>query len=158
MGDENLVRALRQIDRIMIRKSKQNRQHSDVHIDQITDAFPHQRPHVTGELLTPFEQDEVECFFGAQVLVYQLFDLPDQLGVLEDRQLDVKDCCFLRPGILFGASSHLLQARTRTNKIVLIEGSSGWIGSYTNVRLTGTTGSTFSGIPVVPSRELSVVG
>ena len=97
----------------MIRKSKQNRQHSDVHIDQITDAFPHQGPHVTGELLTPFEQDEVECFFGAQVLVYQLFDLPDQLGVLEDRQLDVKDCCFLRPGILFGASSHLLQARTR---------------------------------------------
>ncbi|MBI4502434.1 MAG: tRNA (N6-isopentenyl adenosine(37)-C2)-methylthiotransferase MiaB [Gemmatimonadetes bacterium] len=39
-----------------------------------------------------------------------------------------------------------LQARTRTNKIVLIEGPAGWIGTYRDVRLTGTTGSTFSGV------------
>jgi tRNA-2-methylthio-N6-dimethylallyladenosine synthase len=39
-----------------------------------------------------------------------------------------------------------LQARTRTNKIVLIEGPAEWIGTFQEVRLTGTTGSTFSGV------------
>jgi tRNA-2-methylthio-N6-dimethylallyladenosine synthase len=38
-----------------------------------------------------------------------------------------------------------LQARSRTNKIVLIDGPAEWIGSYQTVRLTGTTGSTFGG-------------
>ncbi|HLQ68729.1 MAG TPA: radical SAM protein, partial [Gemmatimonadales bacterium] len=38
----------------------------------------------------------------------------------------------------------LLQARTRTNKIALLEGSTDWIGTYVNVRFTGTTGSTFT--------------
>ena len=38
-----------------------------------------------------------------------------------------------------------LQTRTRTNKIVLIEGPGDWIGRYRSVRLTGTTGSTFGG-------------
>jgi tRNA-2-methylthio-N6-dimethylallyladenosine synthase len=38
-----------------------------------------------------------------------------------------------------------LQTRTRSNKIVLIEGSLELIGTYQRVRLTGTTGSTFGG-------------
>ncbi len=38
----------------------------------------------------------------------------------------------------------LLQARTRTNKIALLEGSTDWIGTYVNARFTGTTGSTFT--------------
>ena len=38
----------------------------------------------------------------------------------------------------------LLQARTRTNKIALLEGPTDWIGTYVNVRFTGTTGSTFT--------------
>ncbi|HTY06535.1 MAG TPA: tRNA (N6-isopentenyl adenosine(37)-C2)-methylthiotransferase MiaB [Gemmatimonadales bacterium] len=50
----------------------------------------------------------------------------------------------------------LLQARTRTNKVVLVEGPESWIGTYTRVRLTGTTGSTFTGWPV--EREFAVVG
>ena len=50
----------------------------------------------------------------------------------------------------------LLQSRTRTNKIVLIEGPAEWIGTYRRVRLTGTTGSTFTGWPV--EKELAVVG
>ena len=45
-----------------------------------------------------------------------------------------------------------LQARTRTNKIVLIEGPAEWIGTYRDVRLTGTTGSTFSGVVVTGGR------
>jgi tRNA-2-methylthio-N6-dimethylallyladenosine synthase len=56
----------------------------------------------------------------------------------------------------------LLQTRTRTNKIVLVEGPSEWIGTYRDVRLTGTTGSTFTGWPLEPyeraHRELAVVG
>jgi tRNA-2-methylthio-N6-dimethylallyladenosine synthase len=42
----------------------------------------------------------------------------------------------------------LLQTRTRTNKIALLEGPDEWIGSYRRVRFTGTTGSTFTAAPV----------
>jgi tRNA-2-methylthio-N6-dimethylallyladenosine synthase len=42
----------------------------------------------------------------------------------------------------------LLQARTRTNKIALLEGPADWIGTYRRVRFTGTTGSTFTAWPL----------
>jgi tRNA-2-methylthio-N6-dimethylallyladenosine synthase len=41
----------------------------------------------------------------------------------------------------------LLQARTRTHRVVLLEGPETWIGRYLEVRLTGTTGATFKGVP-----------
>jgi tRNA-2-methylthio-N6-dimethylallyladenosine synthase len=52
----------------------------------------------------------------------------------------------------------LLQTRTRQNKVVLVEGPTEWIGRYLTVRCTGTTGSTFTGVPVgaTVSRELAV--
>jgi len=40
----------------------------------------------------------------------------------------------------------LLQARTRTNKIALLDGPDEWIGTYRRVRFTGTTGSTFTAV------------
>ena len=49
----------------------------------------------------------------------------------------------------------LLQARTPTNKIVLLEGPASWIGTYRHVRLTGTSGATFTGVPVA-GRELAI--
>ena len=52
----------------------------------------------------------------------------------------------------------LLQSRTRTNKVVLIEGTLDLVSSYQHVRLTGTTGSTFTGVPVAVRRELAVIG
>jgi tRNA-2-methylthio-N6-dimethylallyladenosine synthase len=52
---------------------------------------------------------------------------------------------------------NLLQSRTRTNKVVLLEGPEELVGSYLNVRLTGTTGATFSAAPVRRG-ELAVVG
>ena len=39
-----------------------------------------------------------------------------------------------------------LQARTRTHRVVLVEGPESWVGSYLDVRLTGTTGATFTGV------------
>lgn len=45
----------------------------------------------------------------------------------------------------------LLQARTRDFKTVLIPGTPDMIGSYADVQLTGTTGSTFTGT-IVPAR------
>jgi tRNA-2-methylthio-N6-dimethylallyladenosine synthase len=42
----------------------------------------------------------------------------------------------------------LLQARTRTNKIALVDGPAEWIGTYRRVRFTGTTGSTFTAWPL----------
>jgi len=50
----------------------------------------------------------------------------------------------------------LLQTRTRGNRIVLVDGPGDWIGSYRRVRLTGTTGSTFTGWPL--DREGVLVG
>jgi tRNA-2-methylthio-N6-dimethylallyladenosine synthase len=50
----------------------------------------------------------------------------------------------------------LLQARTRANKVALVEGPEAWIGTYRRVRFTGTTGSTFTAWPL--ERELAVVG
>jgi tRNA-2-methylthio-N6-dimethylallyladenosine synthase len=43
----------------------------------------------------------------------------------------------------------LLQARTRTNKVALVEGPDEWIGTYRQVRFTGTTGSTFAAGPAL---------
>jgi len=48
----------------------------------------------------------------------------------------------------------LLQGRTRGNKVCLVAGPDAWIGSYRQVRFTGTTGSTFAG----RIEELAVVG
>ena len=42
----------------------------------------------------------------------------------------------------------LLQGRTRQHRVALVEGPPEWIGSYRRVRLTGTTGATFSAVPV----------
>jgi tRNA-2-methylthio-N6-dimethylallyladenosine synthase len=42
----------------------------------------------------------------------------------------------------------LLQARTRHNKIAMLDGPSEWIGTYRRVRFTGTTGSTFTAWPL----------
>lgn len=50
----------------------------------------------------------------------------------------------------------VLQTRTRHNKVALVAGPDDWIGSYRRVRLTGTTGSTFTTWPV--EQELAVVG
>ncbi len=50
----------------------------------------------------------------------------------------------------------LLQTRTRTNKVALVEGPDDWVGSYRRVRFTGTTGSTFTAWPV--EQEAAVVG
>jgi tRNA-2-methylthio-N6-dimethylallyladenosine synthase len=48
----------------------------------------------------------------------------------------------------------LLQSRTRTNKVALVEGPADWIGTYRRVRFTGTTGSTFTAWPVEQERLL----
>ena len=51
----------------------------------------------------------------------------------------------------------LLQARTRSNKIALVEGPDEWLGTYRRVRFTGTTGSTFTAWPAdEATRELVV--
>ena len=47
----------------------------------------------------------------------------------------------------------LLQGRTRTNKVALFAGPDAWIGGYRRVRLTGTTGSTFTAWPLERERE-----
>ncbi len=51
----------------------------------------------------------------------------------------------------------LLQGRTRTNKIVLVAGPRSWIGTYRDVRITGTTGATFTGVPSPTRHDLDVV-
>lgn len=43
---------------------------------------------------------------------------------------------------------NLMQARTDSNKVVLIPGPDEWIGRYLKVALTGTSGATFTGFPI----------
>ncbi len=50
----------------------------------------------------------------------------------------------------------LLQGRTRTNKVVLLEGPAAWVGTYRRVRLTGTSGTTFTAWPL--EREPALMG
>jgi len=52
----------------------------------------------------------------------------------------------------------LLQARTRTNKIALLDGPPEWIGTYRQVRFTGTTGSTFTAVTTVPPLRMAERG
>ena len=47
----------------------------------------------------------------------------------------------------------VLQGRTRQHRVAMVEGPERWIGSYRLVRLTGTTGATFSAVAVAPARE-----
>jgi tRNA-2-methylthio-N6-dimethylallyladenosine synthase len=47
----------------------------------------------------------------------------------------------------------LLQARTRHNKIAMLEGPPEWMGTYRRVRFTGTTGSTFTAWPLETETE-----
>lgn len=50
-----------------------------------------------------------------------------------------------------------LQTRTRANKVVLVDGPKSWIGSYRAVRLVGTSGATFAGVPAAPLAGLAVI-
>jgi len=52
----------------------------------------------------------------------------------------------------------LLQARTRTNKIALLDGPPEWIGTHRRVRFTGTTGSTFTAVTAVPPLRVAERG
>ena len=52
----------------------------------------------------------------------------------------------------------LLQTRTRDFKTVLVSGDDSMIGRYLTVELTGTTGSTFTGVPVHERRALPLAG
>lgn len=46
-----------------------------------------------------------------------------------------------------------LQGRTRQHRVAMVDGPEAWIGSYRTVRFTGTTGATFSAVPVEPARD-----
>jgi hypothetical protein len=47
-------------------------------------------------------------------------------------------------------------ARTRHNRVAILDGPASWIGTYRMVRLTGTTGATFAAVPAL--HALAVVG
>jgi tRNA-2-methylthio-N6-dimethylallyladenosine synthase len=55
-----------------------------------------------------------------------------------------------------GRKDGQLVGRTRHNRVALFDGPASWIGTYRTVRLTGTTGATFSAAPA--SVPLAVVG
>src|SRR6185436_20284831 len=111
--DENLVRALWQIDGIVIRQAEEDGEHSDVHVDQISHSLAQHRPGVTRELLPPLEQHQVKSLFRAEVLVNELLDLAQQLTILENRELHVENGRFLGSGVLLGTGANLPQTRPR---------------------------------------------
>lgn len=52
----------------------------------------------------------------------------------------------------------LLQSRTRDHKTVLLPGDETMVGRYVTVELTGTTGSTFTGVPTAERASLPMAG
>jgi tRNA-2-methylthio-N6-dimethylallyladenosine synthase len=52
--------------------------------------------------------------------------------------------------------AELLQTRTRDFKTVLVPGSEAMVGQYLTVEITGTTGSTFTGVPVRDRQPLPI--
>jgi IS5 family transposase len=81
-----------------------------VNVDQVADSLTQERTGMTRELLAPLEQNEVERFLGAKILVDQLLDLAQELSVLQDRQLDVEYRRLLGTGMLLRPCSNLLQS------------------------------------------------
>jgi hypothetical protein len=108
--DQNPVRSLGEIDRVVVGKPEKYRQHTDVDVDQIPDSLAQQWARVGGELLAPLEENEVESLLRAEILVDELLHLPQELAVLENRQLDVEDGGLFRTGVLFSTGSHLLHS------------------------------------------------
>jgi tRNA-2-methylthio-N6-dimethylallyladenosine synthase len=53
---------------------------------------------------------------------------------------------------------NLLQTRTRDFRTVLVPGDESMIGRYLTVEVTGTTGSTFTGVPVRERQSLPMAG
>ena len=47
----------------------------------------------------------------------------------------------------------LLQGRTRQHRVAMVDGPPDWLGTYRTVRFTGTTGATFSAVPLDADRE-----
>src|SRR6476660_490818 len=86
VSDQDLVRSLREVDRIVIGQSKQDRKDPDVYVDQVTDPLAQERTRVSRELLAPLEQHEIEAFLSTEILVDQFLYLADKLAVLEYRQ------------------------------------------------------------------------
>src|SRR6266566_2599992 len=104
-----------------------------MNVDQIANSLAQQRPRMTGELLTPLEQHEIERFFRAQVLVNQFLNLSQELSVLQDGELDVKDRGLFRARVLFGPCTDLVQpllSLFQRSVEALDLTSDGFVGNY----------------------------
>ena len=95
--------------------------------------------------------------------------VPDEVaaGRLEQLIAVVRETARVRNAAVLGATFEALvesraargpqlMARTRHNRVAILDAPASWIGSYRMVRLTGTTGATFTAVPALPA--LAVVG
>ena len=93
--------------------------------------------------------------------------IPDEAASARlDRLIDTVRASVRRKNIARVGESHevlverpakrgdLMLGRTRTNHLVLLDLPTSAVGQYHNVRLTGTTGSTFTGTVVTPALAL----
>ena len=86
--------------------------------------------------------------------------IPPQLEAEPDRvHVQLQNCCIQGWSNTLGGQGNFgddplfanlagpdqILGRTRRNKVVAFEGPPEWVGSYHQVRLTGTTGATFVG-------------
>ena len=110
MRDENCIAARRHVDGIVIGQPQQNGEHTDMHIGEIPNAFAQHGRRMARKMLPPLQQDQVECLFGAQVLTDECFDTLGQRRIVEDRQLHVKDGCFLGSRLRLSAHAQMPQS------------------------------------------------
>jgi hypothetical protein len=108
--DENRVRALWQIDRIVIGQIEQQREQTDLDVLEITHALTKHGVRGAAESLRPLEHDDLEGLLGAEVLANQLFDGADELLVFENLALHVEDRGLFSARRTFDAIANLAQA------------------------------------------------
>ena len=113
MRDEYRVRALGNIDRIVIRKPEQNRENANVHVREVAHSLANHRLRMPGEMLAPFDHHQIERFLCSDLLVNEHLDTLQQLGIRKNRDLNVEDRCLFRTGVFLRARLHLCESRFR---------------------------------------------
>ena len=114
--DEDRVRALRHIDRIVIGKPEQEREHADLHVGEIADALAHHRRGVAREVVPQIEHRDLERRLRREILPDQSIDAADHVGVLEDQHLRLEDPRLLLARVVRGAAAHVLQSLARARE------------------------------------------
>ena len=109
--DEDRVRALRHVHRIVVGQAEQQREHADVHVGEVAHALAQHGLGVAAKCLRHSSMTTSNAFSAARFCRMYDSDALDQLDVVEHGELHVEDRRFLGAGPPLGALAHVAQPR-----------------------------------------------